>query len=609
MVWPSSLWGCARLVRLSSVPKSGQLPLQDDALGISKSKDSPGRKKTPCPPVAMGFRVGLKGARVSPQGVFAVQAAPCARAMFTPFLLHIYDTTVIFPGHGLAAMKPLLSSDQRGGRYLLAAALCAVTTLGAFPLRGLLDLANIVMLFLLTVFVTAVWLGRGPAVMAAFFGVALFDFFFVPPQLSLAVADAQYLVTFAVMLAVGLITSHLAALLSERTAEAQAREQETHALYELARELGGALAITQVTDIAQRFLGRLDMDASLLIADAGSEGFPFRQYGGRHLSELEQSFVRSAYQRRSIVETDSLAGTGAAIVFLPLAVPAHGLGVLALAPQRDDVDELRLQRPLLEAVASLLAITLERLHYADAAHRGELQVAAERLRTSILSSLSHDLRTPLTTLVGLADTLVHRQPALPEDATETAGIIRDQARSMHHLLSNLLEMARLQAGNVTLNLEWQAFEEIVGSSTRLLATLLASRQLEIEVPRELPLVRFDAVLLERVLCNLLENAVKYSPPGARIRLLARTGETALEVVVDNEDTGFPTDRIDQVFNLFARGEQEPAVAGTGLGLAICKTIITAHGGTIVAENRPGGACVRFTLPLGTPPGVEEEVSA
>ncbi len=609
MVWPSSLWGCARLLRLSSTPVSGQPPPQDDALGSGRSKDSPGREKTPCPPLAMGLRVGLDGARGYPPGRFRGQAAPCERAMFTLFLLHIYDTRVICSGHGLAAMRTLLPSDRRGGRYLLAAALCVLTTLGAAPLRELLDLANIVMLFLLTVFVCAVRLGRGPAVMAAFFGVALFDFFFVPPQLSLAVADAQYLVTFAVMLAVGLITSHLAALLSERTEEAQAREQETRALYELARDLGGALAIAQVTDIARRFLGRLDMDVSLLIAEGGSEVFPFRQYGGRHLSELEQSFARSAYQRRSIVETDSLAGMGAAIVFLPLAAPAHVLGVLALAPQRDDVDELRQQRPLLEAVASLLAITLERLHYADAAQRGELQVAAERLRTSILSSLSHDLRTPLTTLVGLADTLVHRQPALPEDATETAGIIRDQARSMHHLLSNLLEMARLQAGNVTLNKEWQAFEEIVGSSTRLLATLLADRQLVIEVPRQLPLVCFDAVLLERVLCNLLENAVKYSPPGARIRLFARAGETALEVAVDNDGTGFPSDRIDQVFNLFARGEQEPAVAGTGLGLAICKAIIIAHGGTIVAENRPGGACVRFTLPLGTPPAVEEEVSA
>jgi two-component system sensor histidine kinase KdpD len=177
---------------------------------------------------------------------------------------------------------------------------------------------------------------------------------------------------------------------------------------------------------------------------------------------------------------------------------------------------------------------------------------------------------------------------------------------MHHLMSNLLEMARLQAGSITLNKEWQPFEEIVGSSTRLLAGLLASRKLDIQVPRDLPLVDFDAVLLERVLCNLLENAAKYSPPGAHIEVLARTRGEALEVAVGNDGPGFPVDRIDQVFDLFARGEREPAVAGTGLGLAICKAIVEAHGGTIVAENRPGGACVRFTLPLGTPPAMEEE---
>jgi two-component system sensor histidine kinase KdpD len=200
---------------------------------------------------------------------------------------------------------------------------------------------------------------------------------------------------------------------------------------------------------------------------------------------------------------------------------------------------VRALRPLLEAVASLLAITLERLHYADAAQDSELQVSAERLRTSILSSLSHDLRTPLTSLVGLADTLVHRQPALDEGAIETAAIIRDQAHAMHHLMSNLLEMARLQAGSITLNKEWQPFEEIVGSSTRLLAGLLASRKLDIQVPRDLPLVDFDAVLLERVLCNLLENAVKYSPPGARIEVLARTRGEALEVAVGNDGPVFP----------------------------------------------------------------------
>ncbi|SBT09128.1 Integral membrane sensor signal transduction histidine kinase [Candidatus Accumulibacter aalborgensis] len=505
-------------------------------------------------------------------------------------------------------MDTALPSSWRRARYVVAAVLCLLTMLGTLPLRELLDLANIVMIFLLTVFVAAVWLGRGPAVMAAFLAVALFDFFFVPPHLSFAVADGQYLVTFAVMLAVGLITSHLGALLSERTTEAQSREHETRALYQLARDLGGALTVGQVADITQHFLATVDMEGTVLVADTQREIASFHEYGGHHLNDLEQGFARSAYERRTIVETDTLAGMGVAIVFLPLVAPAHVLGVLALAPRTDDVDHVRSLRPLLEAVASLLAITLERLHYAEAAQSSELQVSAERLRTSILSSLSHDLRTPLTSLVGLADTLVQRQPPLDEGAIETAGIIRDQAHAMHHLMSNLLEMARLQAGAVTLNKEWQPFDEVVGSSARLLTGLLAHRKLEIGLSRNLPLVHFDAVLLERVLCNLLENAAKYSPPEARIQVIAGTREEWLEVSIGNDGPGFPAARIDHVFDPFARGEREPAVAGTGLGLAICKAIIEAHGGTIVAENRPGGACVRFTLPLGTPPAMEEEAT-
>jgi len=491
-------------------------------------------------------------------------------------------------------------------RYLLAATLCILMTLATLPLRGLLDLANMVMLFLLIVFVTAVWLGRGPSVMATIFSVALFDFFFVPPHLSFAVADAQYLVTFAVMLAVGLITSHLAARLAERTEEAQARERDTRVLYELARDLGGAMTFAQVTDITRHFLGSLDLDATLLVAESAAAGSSFQQYGNRHLSDMEQSFARSAFERRSIIETDSLAGMGLAIVFLPLNAPMQVRGVLAIAPQSADVDSVRALRPLLEAVASLIAINFDRLHYADAARKNELLVTAERLRTTILSSLSHDLRTPLTSLVGLADSLAQKQPPLPEGASETAGIIRNQAHAMHHLLSNLLEMARLQAGDITLNREWQPFEEIVGSSTRLLAGILAGHKLEIDAPPDLPLLYFDAVLLERVVCNLLENAAKYSPGDARIRLITRIRGTSFEVAVCNDGAGFPADRLDQVFDLFVRGEREPAVAGTGMGLAICKAIIAAHGGTIVAENRTGGACVRFTLPLGSPPPMEEE---
>ena len=494
-------------------------------------------------------------------------------------------------------------------RYPLAAALCIATMLVLLPLRERLDVANIDMLFLLAVFVVAVRFGRGPAVLAAFLSVALFDFFFVPPYLSFAVADAQYLITFAVMLAVGLISSHLVATLAERTEEAQVSELNMRQLYELARELGTALNIEQVDEIIGRFHAHLDLAATLLIAEPGHAQAPLRPCGPRQLAPLELNFALSAYQRNAIVETDSLAGTGIAILFLPLSAASASnrvRGVLASAPRTDDPARLRGHRPLLEAAASLVAITLERLHYAEVAQLSEVQIAAERLRSSILASLSHDLRTPLTSLIGLADTLAQNQPSSDAATAGTADIIRDQARAMHHMLSNMLEMARLQAGNVALKLEWQPFEEVVGSGTRLLAELLAGRPLAIVLPGDLPLVRFDAVLIERVVCNLLENAAKYSPAGSPIGLAARVQDGMLEVSVDNDGPGFPPDRIDEVFDPFVRGHAETPIAGTGLGLAICKAIVQAHGGTIAAANRPGGACVRFTLPMGTPPVMDEE---
>lgn len=519
----------------------------------------------------------------------------------------------------MTMMNKMLSHKSQGTRFSLAIALCLVTTLIALPVRDQLDVANIVMLFLLAVFVTAVTLGRGPAILAAFLNVALFDFFFVLPHLSFAVADVQYLVTFAVMLVVGLITSHLVARVAERTQAAQMRERQTLALYDLARDLGASLTMEQVTATAENFLHDIEFAVTLLVADTGAIGkaeTSFHEYGKHHLGRMEQSFAHSAYAQQMIVETDTLAGMGVAIIFLPLAAPTHEFvkvhGVLAVTPQTSDVDAIRMHRPLLEAVASLVAMTVERLHHAEAAHQSALQVAAERLRNSILSSLSHDLRTPLTTLVGLADTLVQSSPSLDDAASETATIIRDQAHAMHRLLSNLLEMARLKNGQVKLNRQWQPFEEIIGSSTRLLAGLLANRALTITLPRDLPLLNFDAVLMERVVCNLLENAVKYSATGARIHLSARTQDGFLEVSVCNDGVGFPPDSLDEVFELFVRGEHNSSVSGTGMGLAICKAVVLAHEGTIVAENcaeaECSRACVRFTLPLGVPPAISEEAS-
>ena len=501
-------------------------------------------------------------------------------------------------------MRPL--ANRRDIAYLLAVAACIGTAVLALPLRDLLDVANIDMLFLLVVFMVAIRLGRGPAIMAAFLSVALFDFFFVPPYLSFAVADAQYLVTFAVMLAVGLVTSHLVVRLAERTAQANARERETRVLYELSQALATTLGESDVARCLGEFLNRLELESSLLIVTASTPEIQFTQLDGRRLTGLELGFARSACANRSVIETDSLAGMGVAVLFLPLRAPERVAGLLAIATRTIDVEALREQRPLLEAVASLVAMILERIRYARSAQQSELDAASERLRTTILSSLSHDLRTPLTSLVGLADSLAGGGQRAAEDARDIAANIRDQAHAMHHLLSNLLEMARLKAGHVTLNKVWQPFDEVIGSSIRVLANLLADRPVKVVAPRGLPLVEFDAVLLERVVCNLLENAVKYSASATPLEIRLAVTDGQLEVQVCNQGKGFPPDRIGEVFELFIRGERETTVPGTGMGLSICKAIIEAHGGTIVAENRPDGACVRFTLPLGTPPAIVEE---
>jgi two-component system sensor histidine kinase KdpD len=240
------------------------------------------------------------------------------------------------------------------------------------------------------------------------------------------------------------------------------------------------------------------------------------------------------------------------------------------------------------------------------AKRIELEVASERLRSSILSALSHDVRTPLTALVGLADALSRSKPALPEQQHELAQAIREQSVRIDAMVDKLLDMARLSAGTVRLKKEWQPLQEVVGASLKLLGPALEGREINVDLPSDLPLVEFDAVMMERVLCNLIENAVKYTPAGSAIDISARAAGAYVEVQVCDRGHGIAHDGPD-IFDLFQRGERESAKPGVGLGLAICRAIVEAHGGTITARDRSGGGtCFVSTLPAGTPPVVELE---
>ncbi len=493
---------------------------------------------------------------------------------------------------------------------------CVVTATVAWPLSKWLDLANIVMLFLLTVVVVAVRFGRRPAIVAAFFSVALFDFLYVPPQFSFAVNDVQYLVTFAVMLVVALTVGHLTTALTARAEDAQAQADEQHALYRLAQTLAGTLTITQsveaVRDFArERFAARV----IVLLPGADPDGRlqALAPEDESNLSSSERAAAEAVFTSAALIDSRTLGIDDGERLLLCMRGATRHRGVVIFAahdltqsPATSVAPEpLTKHKELLQAVTSILTTAAERLHYVEVAGKAELSMEAERLRSSILAALSHDVRTPLTAMYGLADTIATDPSINSTEIREAATALRLQSLQLNAMVTNLLDMARLQAGALAVKLEWQPLEEVIGASIRFATSALNNRRVDVALAPNMPLVNIDAVLIERVLCNLFENAAKYASAGSNIALSAGIKETLVEISVTNEGKGFPSDRLEAVFALFERGEHESSVPGMGVGLAICRAIITAHGGSIRAENpASGGARVVFSLPRGMPPTIE-----
>jgi two-component system sensor histidine kinase KdpD len=478
-----------------------------------------------------------------------------------------------------------------------ALAACAVLTAVAMPFGSSLDHANIVMAYLLAVALIAMWLGRVPAVVAAVTSVLLFDFFFVEPRFSLAVADAQYLITFLVMLVVGLIIAALTARLRQEAERAAAREARARALYRLAHEISGALDVATVDALVRSFVEtEFGIAARLLLADSNGE-LAGAAIGPVSASDL--SVARHVLDQGSALPFVEPA-TGAATLALPLNAPLRRRGVLLLQSRERDVVVPNSQRPLLDAVAALASTAIERIHVAAVARSTEVEIESERLRTSVLSAVSHDLRTPLTVVVGLADTLARGTAMLPPALRGIATDLREQAMRLSRMVDNLLDMARLRAGRVQLLKAWQPVEEVVGSSVRAVEANFPGRTIDIDLAPDLPLLEVDAVLLERVLVNLLDNAMKHAP-GSAVSITGRTQADEVTISVEDRGPGLPSDA-DRLFDMFEQGDRESQAIGTGMGLAICKTIMEAHGGRIRAANRQGGgASFTLSLPVTQPP--------
>lgn len=489
-----------------------------------------------------------------------------------------------------------------GGAALVVVAMTALTA----PFFSILGLTNVVMLLLLGAVLAAYRFGPGPGTFAAVLSVACFDFFYVAPRFSFAVSEAHYTVTFAVMLGVALLVGQMTARLRFQVTVAGDRERRMRALFEMARDLSSALTLEQTADLANRFVARqFDVTAALYVQnDAdGLQAAP----GTDMPPQADLSIAQWArdHEASAGLTTDTLPS--AAALYLPLKAPMRTRGVLVLVPRTTPWLLNPEQRRLLDTSAALIAIALERIHFITVAQDALVHMESERLRNALLAALSHDLKTPLTVLAGLADSINLAGPPLAPAQVEIADAIRDEALRTSTMVMNLLEMARLQSGNVRLQREWQPLEEVIGVALQARASMLAGHTVRVNLPADLPLVEFDILLMERAFCNLLENAAKYTPRGSVIEIAARSFGQWIEITIADNGPGLPLGREGQLFEKFTRGQGESGAGGVGLGLSIVRAVVEAHQGTVKAENRAqGGACITLRLPAGVPPTMPAE---
>jgi two-component system sensor histidine kinase KdpD len=485
-------------------------------------------------------------------------------------------------------------------RYGWGVAITLLCTGVAALLAPHFELTNLVMVYLLGAAFAGLRLGRGPAVFTVILSVAALDFCFVPPRWTFAVTDAQYVVTFAVMLAVALTIATLMASVRLQTRVAGARERRTAALYSMSRELAAARELDAMHAIAMRhvaetFASRVALllpDAEGKLVRAGSAA-PAR-YEAADLSVAQ--WVHD-HNRPAGLGADALPGAEAA--YLPLTGSQRTLGVLAVLPSNRRRVLLPEQRHLLETFASQIAVAIERSQLAEAAQRAQLNAETEGLRNTLLASISHDLRTPLAVIAGAGTTLADASLTLDDAARRRlAATIVTRSQDMNQLISNVLDLMRFETGTVPLRRDWESIEDLVSLARDRLGERLQQRELRISLPEDLPLLRVDAALMTQVFANLLDNAVRHAPQGRVIAIGAVAEGQALRITIDDDGPGLPPGDTERLFVKFQRGRDESEVPGAGLGLAICRAIVEAHGGRIRATNLPGrGARFELTLPL------------
>jgi two-component system sensor histidine kinase KdpD len=518
---------------------------------------------------------------------------------------------IISPGDGEGSSFKVVEKEPskwewKGYVYsILEVAVCTLLCEIIFhfmkPTNETMIYVNQIMVYLVGISVLSAFQGIGPSVLACYLSVTAFDFFFVPPLYEFNVYDSQYIIIFLSMLGVGLFISYLTVRFHIQSRFSHLRERRTEALYALSRELASIrgteellkTAVKHISDIFEcavtAFLpnpqGRLEVRAS-------NEGDP-------QLSSKEMGVAQWAYDLGQMAGKGTEMLSDSEVIFVPLLASGEPVGVLSVKsrfPERLFIPE---QLHLLEAFAHQTAMAIRGDQLAEEKQEAQFEIKTEKLRSSLLSSVSHDLRTPLATIKGSIGGLLEYGESM-EAVTRRDFLenIHDETDRLERLVTNLLEMTQLESGAIQPKKEPNDPLDIVGSSVGRVRKRMGTRKLEMKMPPDLPLVPMDGLLIGQVLINLLDNAAKYTPEESPIEISSWITETEWVVEIADHGPGVPKEDLPHLFEKFYRGPQKQNKSGAGLGLAICSGIVDIHGGTLVAENRPvGGMVFRLTLPI------------
>jgi two-component system sensor histidine kinase KdpD len=492
-------------------------------------------------------------------------------------------------------------AGQRWSDYAWSVGVTACATLVSLTLFRHREPTNYLIVYLVGVLVVASRFGFRPSALAALLSVLASDFLLIPPYFSFAVARPEDVVTLGVFLLAGLTVSHLTASLRSEGERARRREQRIRFLYEFTLSLAQVRTVEEAAAIAARQLSR-ELPWNCELWPAGADGRLQAAQTAAGAAAFDGQLAQWVFDNRKAAGWSTEVGTERRELYLPVSSSTRRFGVLMLRPRSQDILMLPDQRHLVDTVVSQIAQTMERIRLAEEAQAATVAAQTEALRNSLLSAIAHDLRTPLASIVAASGTLLQdERPPGGQQARELARTIHDEARHMSRLADKTLEMARLEAGTVRLQREWCPVEEIIGAALSRVEESLGARPVRTQTPAEPALAHVDAVLVVRVLENLIENAIKYTPAGSPIEVGADVQGAAVRFRVADSGRGLAPGEETRIFEKFYRGSARDPRPGVGLGLTICRLIVEAHGGRIGARNRPeGGAEFCFTIPSGEP---------